>query len=61
MVLKVGIIGCGQIADAHAEAAEVLRIKPKFSVKDYAKHTVLKDEASKKLLVDDMREAGLPE
>jgi adenylate cyclase len=48
-------------ADAHAEAAEVLRVNPKFSAESYAKHIPLKDEASKKLLIDDMRKAGLPE
>jgi adenylate cyclase len=48
-------------ADAHAEAAEVLRINPKFSAESYAKHIPLKDEASKKLLIDGMRKAGLPE
>jgi len=47
--------------DAHAEAAEVLRINPKFSAENYAKHIALKDEASKKLLIDGMRKAGLPE
>lgn len=47
--------------DAYAEAAEVLRINPQFSVESYAKHTPLKDEASKKLLIDGMLRAGLPE
>ena len=50
-----------QEADAHAEAAEVLRINPKFSAESYAKHIPLKDEASKKLFIDGMRKAGLPE
>jgi adenylate cyclase len=50
-----------QEADAHAEAAEVLRINPKFSAESYAKHIPLKDEASKNLLIEDMRKAGLPE
>jgi len=48
-------------ADAHAEAAEVLRINPKFSAESYAKHNPLKDKASKKLFIDGMRKAGLPE
>jgi adenylate cyclase len=50
-----------QEADAHAEAAEVLRINPKFSAENYAKHIPLKDEASKNLLIEGMRKAGLPE
>ena len=51
----------GREADAHAEAKEVLRINPKFSAESYAKHIPLKDEASKKLFIDGMRKAGLPE
>ncbi len=47
-------------ADAHAEAAEVLRINPKFSAESYAKHSWFKDEAYKKLFIDGMRKAGLP-
>jgi hypothetical protein len=39
----------------------VLRLNPKFSAKSYAKDIALKDEASKKLLIDGMRKAGLPE
>jgi len=48
-------------ADAHAEAAEVLRINPKFSAKSYAKDIGLKDEAAKNLLFEAMCKAGLPE
>ncbi len=51
----------GREEDANAEAAEVLRINPKFSAESYVKHTSLKDEASKNLLIDGMRKAGLPE
>jgi adenylate cyclase len=51
----------GRKAGAHSEAAEVLRINPKFSAENYAKYIALKDEASKKLLIDGMRKAGLPE
>ena len=50
-----------QEADAQAEAAEVLRINPKFSAESYARHIPLKDEASKNLLIEGMRMAGLPE
>jgi adenylate cyclase len=59
--LAVCYVKLGREADARAEAAEVVRINPKFSVVSYAKHIPLKDEASKKLLIDDMRKAGLPE
>ena len=59
--LALYYVKLGRKADAHAEAAEVLRINPKFSAENYAKQIALKDEASKKLLIDGMRKAGLPE
>jgi len=59
--LALCYVKLGQKADAHAEANEVLRINPKFSAESYAKHNPLKDEASKKLFIDGMRKAGLPE
>jgi adenylate cyclase len=59
--LALCYVKLGREADAHAEAKEVLRINPKFSAESYAKHILLKDEASKKLLIDGMRKAGLPE
>jgi adenylate cyclase len=59
--LALCYVKLGREADAHAEAKEVLRINPKFSAESYAKHIPLKDEASKKLFIDGMRKAGLPE
>jgi len=59
--LALCYVNLGREADAHAEAKEVLRINPKFSAESYAKHILLKDEASKKLFIDGMRKAGLPE
>jgi len=59
--LALCYVKLGREADAHAEAKEVLRINPKFSAESYAKHILLKDEASKKLFIDGMRKAGLPE
>ena len=59
--LALCYVKLGRKADAHAEAAEVLRINPKFSAENYAKQIALKDEASKKLLIAGMRKAGLPE
>jgi adenylate cyclase len=59
--LALCYVKLGREADAHAEAKEVLRINPKFSAESYAKHNPLKDEASKKLFIDGMRKAGLPE
>jgi tetratricopeptide (TPR) repeat protein len=59
--LTVCYVKLGREEDANAEAAKVLRINPKFSAESYAKHIPLKDEASKKLFIDGMRKAGLPE
>ena len=61
LTLALCYVKLGREADAHAEAKEVLRINPKFSAESYAKHIPLKDEASKNLLIDGMRKAGLPE
>jgi tetratricopeptide (TPR) repeat protein len=58
--LAVCYVKLGREEDANAEAAEVLRINPKFSAESYAKHIPLKGEASKKILIDGMRKAGLP-
>ena len=59
--LTVCYVKLGREEDANAEAAKVLRINPKFSAESYAKHIPLKNEASKKLFIDGMRKAGLPE
>ena len=59
--LTVCYVKLGREEDANAEAAKVLRINPKVSAESYAKHIPLKNEASKKLFIDGMRKAGLPE
>ena len=58
--LALCYVKLGREEDANAEAAEVLRINPKFSAESYARHIPLKGEASKKILIDGMRKAGLP-
>jgi len=58
--LALCYVKLGREEEANAEAAEVLRINPKFSAESYAKHIPLKGEASKKILIDGMRKAGLP-
>jgi hypothetical protein len=45
--------------EAQAEAAEVLRINPKFSVDSYAKLLVIKDQSVKDAIVSALRKAGL--
>jgi hypothetical protein len=44
---------------ARVEAAEVLRINPKFSVKKYEKRASYKNKADTELYIGVMRKAGL--
>jgi adenylate cyclase len=45
--------------EAHAEAAEVLRINPKFSVDHFAKVLNFKDKSQRDKLINALRKAGL--
>ncbi len=45
--------------EARAEAAEVLRINPKFSVDSHAKMLSFKDQSVNDRVVDALRKAGL--
>ena len=47
--------------EARAAAAEVLRLNPKFSVKQYGKRLYFKDPAQMKRTLDALRKAGLPD
>ena len=47
--------------EAQAEAAEVLRIKPKFSVKKYEKRASFRKKADNERFIDALRKAGLPD
>ena len=49
----------GREKEARAEAAEVLRINPKFSVDYWAKTLPYKDQSEKDKIVDALRKAGL--
>jgi adenylate cyclase len=51
----------GREEEARAEAAEVLRLTPKFSVKKYAKRLAIKENAVKESYIDVLRKAGLPD
>ena len=51
----------GRMPEARTEAAEVLRMKPDFSIARYAKQEPFKDPADLKHLLDGFRKAGLPE
>jgi hypothetical protein len=49
----------GREKEARAEAAEVLRINPKFSVDSYAKILLFKDQSENDRIVAALRKAGL--
>ena len=49
----------GRMKDARAEAAEVLRINPKFSVDSAAKRSLFKDQSETDKIVNAWRKAGL--
>jgi adenylate cyclase len=51
----------GREQEARAEAAEVLRISPKFSVDSYAKRLAFKDQSVTNKFSDALRKAGLPD
>ena len=51
----------GRDEEARAEAAEVLRINPKFSVEWFAKTTLFKERSVVDKYIDAMRKAGLPD
>jgi len=51
----------GRDKEARAEAAEVLRINPKFSLEWYARTSAYKDRAVTDKIINDMRKAGLPD
>jgi adenylate cyclase len=51
----------GQLEEARAEAAEVLRINPGFTIQSYKRIVVHKDPKDVERRIDGMRKAGLPE
>jgi TolB-like protein len=51
----------GRDEEARAEVAEVLRKKPDFSIRAYAKQEPYKNSADRNHLLEGMRKAGLPE
>ena len=57
LALTYGLMG--QEKEARAEAAEVLRINPKFSLDDYAKTAIFKDQSARDKFVGALRKAGL--
>jgi tetratricopeptide (TPR) repeat protein len=59
LALIIAYHNSGREQEARAEAAEVLRIDPKFSVEHFAKTSPSKNQARLERRVDTMRKAGL--
>jgi adenylate cyclase len=59
--LVMAYIGAGREQEARAEAEEVLKIYPKFSVKNWRKKLVYKNQADVERQIDALRKAGLPD
>jgi TolB-like protein len=59
--LAAAYIRLGREQEARAEAAEVLRMKPDFSILAYAKQDPFKNPANLNHILDAFRAAGLPE
>ena len=59
LVLAMSYGELGQDEKARAEAAEVLRINPKFSVEVLRQASPIKDRALRERLFDGLRKAGL--
>jgi len=57
--LAATYIMMGREKEARAEAAEILRINPKFSVDSYAKRLTFKDQSVTDKYIDALRKAGL--
>jgi len=60
-VLAAAYARLGREAEARAEAAEVLRMKPDFSVLAYARQDPFRDPADQRRVLDGFRMAGLPD
>src|SRR5215831_8148652 len=59
--LAAGYARLGQLEEAGAEAADVLRINPAFTIESWKCTTPFKDPKDLEHLVDGLRKAGLPE
>ena len=61
ILLAATYIEFGRVEDAQASAAEVLRIKPNFTLEWLAKMLPWKNKDDENRLIEDLRKAGLPE
>jgi len=61
MLLATAYSLAGRQEEAHIEAAEVLRLNPKYSLARTGKLMAFKNQADKELVINALRKAGLPE
>jgi tetratricopeptide (TPR) repeat protein len=61
ILLAINYIELGRVEDAQASGAEVLRIKPNFTLEWIAKMVPWKNQDDVNRMVKDLRKAGLPE
>ena len=59
LLLAAAYSFAGRLEEAQSEAAEVLRINPKFSLEYFAKTMTLKNKADRERVIDALRKAGL--
>ncbi len=59
--LAAGYARLGQLEEAGAEAADVLRINPAFTIESWKRTAPFKDPKDAEHLIDGLRKAGLPE
>jgi len=60
VIIAVVYGSCGREAEAREEAAEVLRINPKFSVESFTGNTPYKNTSDRDRIAQGLRKAGLP-
>ena len=61
MIMAAIYVFSGRDEEARVEAAEVLRINPKFSLDKFAKRASYKKKADNELMIGAWRKAGLPD
>jgi adenylate cyclase len=60
-ILALAYIGAGREDEARAEAEEVLRMDPNFSLEHYAKTQPYKNPSDRERVIEALRKAGIPE
>jgi len=61
LFLAAAYAQAGQLEEARAEAAEVLRVNPAFTIDSWKRLAVHKDPKDAEHRLDGLRKAGLPE